>query len=229
MDHNYAIENHVAEGYLLDDLDEAERDAYEDHYFGCTKCAEEVELVSEFMDTAKQVIREEMKPEPEAISAHSAVSWFRRHMTPMLQPLPAAACLLLTFGVIAYQYRIINRQTHPPIATLVTEIPLTSSHATTDVITRLRGEPVVLKFAIHASEAENFSSYDIEILTNSGARKASLSIPTAQANDPQRIKLETGDLESGRYFLVIRGVNSNQTESGIKGEVERFPFELKLQ
>jgi hypothetical protein len=78
MDHKYAMENHVAEGYLLDDLDERERDAYEDHFFGCSTCADEVETVSIFIDTARQVIREETQAELAGASAQpETVSWFR--------------------------------------------------------------------------------------------------------------------------------------------------------
>lgn len=229
MDHNYAVENHVAEGYLLDDLDEAERDAYEDHYFGCTKCAEEVEMVSEFMDTAKQVIRDELKPQPVAISAPSA-GWLSRFMPAMrYMPATAYALLALTAGIVVYQYQIIRHPVHPPIATVVTEFTLSSSHASTDVIKTSRGNQVLLKFSIPPSGAEDFSSYDVDIVTNSGSKKVSLNIPKAQANDPQLIELETGDLESGTYFLVIRGVNRNRTESGIKGDLDRIAFELELQ
>jgi hypothetical protein len=232
MDHNYAIENHVAEGYLLEDLNERERDAYEDHFFGCTTCAEEVETVSEFIDTAKQVIQFESKTQLVAFSAQpEPVSWFSRIMPPMMRYMPAAACALfvITFGVTVYQYQIISQQNHPPIATVITEVTLTHSRASTDVIKTPRGSRVVLKFTIPPSGAENFSSYDVQIATNSGSKRTSLSIPKAQAINPQTIELHTNDLESGTYFLVIRGVNSNQTESGIKGELDRLPFELELQ
>lgn len=232
MDHKYAMENHVAEGYLLDDLDERERDAYEDHFFGCSTCADEVETVSAFIDTAKQVIRQEMNAELEAASAPVPVaSWFQRIMPPVMRYMPAAACALfvVTFGVVVYQHWIIDQQNHPPIAAVITEVTLTSSHASSDVIKTPRGSRVVLKFAIPPSGAENFSSYDVQIVTNSERKKASLSIPKAQAINPQTIELHTNDLQSGTYFLVIRGVNSNGTESGIKGELDRLPFELELQ
>jgi hypothetical protein len=42
MTHEEAIENFVAEGYLLGELTEAEGDAFEKHYFDCVSCFEDV-------------------------------------------------------------------------------------------------------------------------------------------------------------------------------------------
>lgn len=231
MDHNYAIENHVAEGYLLDDLDEAERDAYENHYFGCTTCAEEVEMVSEFMDTAKQVIREELKPQPVAIS--SSPNWFRRITAPIMQPLTAALCALLVMssGVVVYQRFAEPIIAVPVISAAMPEITLTSAHAGAPEVTRVpKGEAVELKFGVPPSALEQpFDSYRADVVTNSGTTKFSGTITRKQASDTVKVVLPTSMLKSGKYFVVIRGVNSGRTESGIKGELARLPFELMLQ
>lgn len=230
MDHNYAIENHVAEGYLLEDLDEAERDAYEDHYFGCTTCADEVEMVSEFMDTAKQVIREDLKPQPVAIS--SSPNWFRRITAPIMQPVPAALCALLvmTSGVVVYQHISEPIIAVPAISATTVRIPLTSAHGAPEVTSVPKGEAVELRFAVPPSALEQpFDSYRADVLTDSGTTKFSATITRKQASDTVEVILPTSMLKSGKYFVVIRGVNSGRTESGIKGELARLPFELKLE
>src|SRR6185436_16132166 len=42
MDHRQAIATHAAERYLLNELNDADRNAFEDHYFTCVTCAEDV-------------------------------------------------------------------------------------------------------------------------------------------------------------------------------------------
>lgn len=42
MDHQDAVTTHAAERYLLDEMSEAERDAFEAHYFDCQPCAADV-------------------------------------------------------------------------------------------------------------------------------------------------------------------------------------------
>ena len=42
MSHDNAVATMAAERYLLDELTEAERDVFEEHYFTCPECAEDV-------------------------------------------------------------------------------------------------------------------------------------------------------------------------------------------
>ena len=42
MDHEVASTTHAVERYLLGEMPSPERDAFEEHYFACTECAEGV-------------------------------------------------------------------------------------------------------------------------------------------------------------------------------------------
>src|SRR5205807_9315060 len=55
MDHDLAIKNNTAERYLLGELTEMEMEAYEEHFFSCTACAQEVKLGSQFIEDAREV------------------------------------------------------------------------------------------------------------------------------------------------------------------------------
>ena len=50
MDHQQAIATHAAERYLLNELADADRDAFEDHYFSCATCAEDVKAGAQMQD-----------------------------------------------------------------------------------------------------------------------------------------------------------------------------------
>ena len=58
-DHEQAMKVHAAERYVLDELSPEERDDFEEHYFMCVKCAEEVRIAAAFADNAKSVFRED--------------------------------------------------------------------------------------------------------------------------------------------------------------------------
>lgn len=225
MNHNYAIENHVAEGYLLDELDETERDAYEDHYFGCTTCAEEVEIVSEFIDTAKQVIREESRPKPVAIS--TSPNWFRRITAPIMHPLPAAAFLFLAMmsGVAAYQYQVTIPRLQAAASPQIVESMSPLKHARGD-ISKLRfskGKSFSIPFDIPEA---GFSSYQVSILATptNAVKVPPKDISAEDAKKALEILVPAGTLDSGHYLLLIEGINGTT-----KGEVDRIPFELELQ
>src|SRR5215467_6189789 len=95
MDHNYVIENHTAERYLLHELPEDVRDAYEDHFFNCFVCAEEIKSASDFMETARHVVQAQLVGQSYELPAHHSWVWGSwLNWRSMLQPIPAMACIL---------------------------------------------------------------------------------------------------------------------------------------
>jgi anti-sigma factor RsiW len=59
MDHAYAEEHGLVEAYLKDRLSEAEREAFEAHYFACDACMEQLETASDFREGMLQVAAED--------------------------------------------------------------------------------------------------------------------------------------------------------------------------
>src|SRR5690349_10622445 len=59
MDHETAVRLQAAERYLLDEFSPEERREFEDHFFGCPACADEVRAGSIFAANVKSVLGEE--------------------------------------------------------------------------------------------------------------------------------------------------------------------------
>jgi hypothetical protein len=59
MDHAYVEEHDLIESYLKDRLSEAEREAFEAHYFACATCLEQLETASDFREGMLQVAAED--------------------------------------------------------------------------------------------------------------------------------------------------------------------------
>jgi hypothetical protein len=53
MNHHAAIRGCAVDRYFLGEMPKAEKDYYEIHYFGCSICAREVILVSDFMESLR--------------------------------------------------------------------------------------------------------------------------------------------------------------------------------
>lgn len=232
MDHNFALENHTAERYLMGELTETERDAYEEHFFCCTACAEEIKSASEFMESARRVIQDEVKSEVYNHAARHSIwgSWL--NWRSMLQPFPAMACLLLILvgGFAGYQ----NFVTIPRLA-LGTPALVIPPETAVLALTRAHGEPAKapagkplrLRFVVPKPDnpAASFGSYKADIVTDSNVKKYSFRISQQEAGSPVDVALRAAAWAPGKYFVVIRGVSSG-TESNAEGELVRFPFEL---
>lgn len=228
MDHNFALENHTAERYLMGELTETERDAYEEHFFCCTACAEEIKSASTFMESARQLIQDEIHDHKFRHSIWG--SWL--NWRSMLQPIPAAVCALLIAvgGFGGYQ----NFVTIPRLAQGTRAIVIPSGTSVLP-LTQSRGEPakapagkpLLLRFVIPTPDdpAVTFSSYEADIVTESNVNKYSFRISQREAQSPIGVDLAGGRWAPGKYFVVIRGVGSG-TESSVEGELVRFPFEL---
>ena len=100
MDHNEAMRLQAAENYLLGKLPKEQHAEYEEHYFDCSACAEEIKATVAFMESARQVVREEaMEPVAAkrlAPAAPTTGGWFA-WLRPALA-VPVLAALLLFIG-----------------------------------------------------------------------------------------------------------------------------------
>ena len=59
MDHETAVRTGATERYLLGDLTGEDRDGFEEHYFMCPECADDVRALTVFAANAKTVFRAE--------------------------------------------------------------------------------------------------------------------------------------------------------------------------
>jgi hypothetical protein len=64
MEHMEAVRLRAAERYVLKQLSAAETEAFEEHFFSCTECAEEVRWISMFEQNAKRVVSQKVRETP---------------------------------------------------------------------------------------------------------------------------------------------------------------------
>ena len=101
MNHEQAMKDQATERYLLGELPENERDAFEEHYFECMMCADEVKSAFAFKDAvrASRAVHDE-------VAARRTARKAKWNLAP---PLAAAASVLVAmlawmqFGVVRPQ------------------------------------------------------------------------------------------------------------------------------
>src|SRR5271167_1399409 len=116
MDHNEAVRLQAVEKYLLRELPPAQLEEYEEHYFDCPACAEDLKTAVAFMESTRQVFREEVTQTANSKRlVPSTGGWFG-----WLRPafaVPVFAALLLFIG---YQ----NGVTIPKLKQSLARIPV---------------------------------------------------------------------------------------------------------
>jgi anti-sigma factor RsiW len=190
MDHEVAIKTHAVERYLLGEMPSSERDAFEEHYFACTECAEEVRSASGLMRDMKTALNE-IRPAPKT-SSPGWLSWWKPQVM-----VPAFASLLLAM-VVGYQNTVVLPDLKAPrsmssalILDGTTRGAVPSLHA---------GDP--LRF-LTALEGVASGPLRVELDSASGSAVRSGEVEAPAANRPLDVYFP-GTLAAGRYQLIVR-------------------------
>lgn len=233
MNHKHATEIRAAAAYALGELKGAERDSFEAHMLNCSECTEDATRAAELYEDTWQVLRDDHT----LGAGYVPVSFWQKAWAALRQPVPAAAfaLILLCAGFSGYQAKKINELQQTSEAQLLSgeSFPLkaaTVAHGSTaqdgQVVQLHKGQSTFrLKFDIPSSgEASSF--YEIKVLTDSGAKKASLKASVQDARNPVEVLLLTRGFSPGKYFVLVQGVTAGNEQ---KGESFEFPFELEFQ
>ncbi|HWX55978.1 MAG TPA: zf-HC2 domain-containing protein [Verrucomicrobiae bacterium] len=220
MNHEQAIQDQAAERYLLGELDGPERDAYEEHFFTCAACAEEVKTGAQFARATRDFFANERvqtapDPKPRAV-------WLG--LRDLLRPMPAfaVAALVLVAGLGVYQNQVTIRQLRAP--QVGTAVFLTPSRDAVKTVTAPRHGRVA--FQVDVPPQGGFTSYEARVVDESGKVADSFRISAEQAKAAVQVSLDASGLSEGRYTVVVDGIAGTSSN---KTEVARYRFDLKLQ
>src|SRR4051794_12542660 len=98
MNHDEAIQLEASDRYLLDELSDQERDAFEMHYFDCTVCAHDVTSGFAMRDA---MVAAEKRPPVADLNAHRAARARRSFTVPLVAAASVAVALLsMHYGVV---------------------------------------------------------------------------------------------------------------------------------
>jgi len=203
MDHVEASRTRAVERYLLGEMSQEERDAFEEHYFTCTICADEVRSGSVLVEDLKSVLEEGEPPRP------------RFRFFGMPAPLAAAAGVVLVLaGVVAYQNLAVLPALRAPRAMGAAIILEGQTRAAGPQIAA--GEP--LRFQMALDGLTGTPRLSVELVNNSGRRVRAGEIPAPAVNQPLDVFFP-GSLEPGKYRVVVREVSTGK-------EIARSSFEV---
>jgi hypothetical protein len=223
MDHDEVVRHQMTEKYLLNELESARRDEFEEHYFSCTTCAADVHAGALFIDQAKTVLAETVaveRPEPPPVRHQSA--WFA-----WLRPMFALPALAVLLAVVGYQ----NLVTIPRLASSL-ETPHVLPFASINVATygseapsiRTKSGEGVLVF-VRIPPDETFVHYAAELYNPAQQLEWSISFQPSQGEDEYPLQIPGKELKNGSYSLHVMGM----TASGENKEVGKAMFEVQIQ
>ena len=215
INHDDAMKDLMAERYLLGELNTDERDAYEEHLFSCDACFEQVKAGTEFVSHLRHIDT----PHSQAPLASGFMS---RVMTNVRQSATMAAFTLLVCvsGLSIYQQRTISGLRRPQVTP---SFFLSDGARAGGVKTLVLPPNTRFDLNIQLLQSGDFSSYQGQILDQSGRLKSSFPISPEQIKDTIHLLLDSSVLDPGTYSVVVNGF----TPDGQKAEITRYSFQLQ--
>jgi hypothetical protein len=220
MDHDQAIQESFVEKYLLGELSPAQRDEFEDHYFDCFVCAEDVQNGAVFVDNARALLRSE-EPAGDAVS----------HFTGFGLPFRAAALAsVILLGLVGYQ----NLVTIPGLlstgslsggsrmARIVPRISLIGmgSRAAAQSVVVPSGKDA--SFELEIPGGPGFVSYECRIIDAAHQIKSVMPVPPELAKDAFTLEIPGSQLIRGAYQIIVSGLKAG----GDQQELTRIPLSV---
>jgi Putative zinc-finger len=222
MDHKDALRIQAVDRYLLGELTAVERDEFEEHFFSCGECSEDLNMGAILVDNSRAVLREEF---PDPVPASPAVPprpgwrlWWSQ------VPLAAAFALL---AVVGYQ----NLKVLPEYRRQLAEDAGAAVPPRFAVRPAVRGDVQVVPlpkgvrfFEIGAEDVEPAAEgYSCEILDDRGNSVfRRFHAPPVAADGKLNVLLDARRMAPGQYVLVV-GNSSNNAELG------RYPFIVEIK
>jgi len=228
MDHEDAVHAGATEKYLLGELTEDERERFEEHFFECRECAEDVIAAAAFMANARKALAEEP---PDVRGAHRAgprVPLARRLFWPM--PAGVAAALgALALG-LAHQTLVVVPRMRTELERAEAFQPAESYFLTvarSDTLELVaRKDRRMVGIALRPPLDRSFPYYRCEV--RDGKNRAYFATDAPDPADGREVELlvPLWRLPAGSYVIVLSGLES---PSGpvVAADVARYPFTVR--
>ncbi len=232
MEHSFAVEHHMVEQYLLEELSPELRDEFEDHYFGCQECAAELLETSEFLQAVRAELQrpqliskpsaeQESKPASRPSSARNLLQW-----RPAFTIAALAACLV----IVLYQSTITLPHLRSEIASLnqpeaFPSLSLVGGNSRGGDIpsVTLNGAKTLL-LQVDIPSQDQLTSYICTLYSPQHQPLWTVQLSREQAKNTVSIRAPLGSQGvSGTYSLQVQG---HQSSSATDVELASYPFRV---
>lgn len=245
MDHLEAASLGATERYVLGTLDDEARDAFEEHFFDCLECADEVRAASALLAAAgateaaalpailpaastRQPAVRAPTSQPSPAAPISIESARRRRLARAGGLTAAVAAMAASLCLIAYQNAVVIPGLRAEAGQAGSIQPVRSYF-----LTQTRGEPAVIQVAggdrvvaltLSRSSDRSFAAYRCELRDGSDRVVQSSTVPTPTTEELELL-LPVAGLAPGDYVLVVEGLD-DPARAADATPVARYAFRV---
>ncbi len=225
MAHQEAARSGAVERYLLDEMSPGERLRFEEHYFTCPVCAEEIAAGQDFISGVRALYPQEHPNRAEISTRALKAPWWKRFTLPVL--IPAAAALALS-GLVGIQDFVtvpgLRNQVvalrSPQEATLIFAHPIEKgANNENELLVKTQFATIVLDLP----DSLAFPQYRVNV-TQGGRLCFSKVVSSPSLNNPLALTVNKQTLGTGDFKIKVFGIAQFSAEAK---DVEEYSFSIK--
>jgi hypothetical protein len=234
MQHEDAIRTQAAERYLLGEMSLEEREVYEDHYFSCAACGNELSATAAFVANARVALAPPPPPRADrrdtggrAVGPDGRRGWGRLVARSQVLASALSIAVVVLAVVVGYQRLAVIPDLRQQLA------GRDAAQAVPTVALRSAARGAGPRLQVSASDAfavlqadvlpeRAVASYTALLLAADGRERFRTSLDAPEIGLPVTLLIPVRDLPAGEYTLVFQ-----DSAAGI--DVGRFPFSLDRQ
>ena len=226
MTHDDALRDMLTERYMLGELENGARDAYETHLFDCELCAADLKAAQMLIDGVRHEGR--ARDTTTATAQPPRPSWVLRLFSPWLMGSALAACLLL----LVFQMFVVRPKMERAVAEAQTPAFLNSlvlaggsSRGLKAIeVTAPKNGAFLLEVDVPA-EAK-YTGYRCSLYSPAGEKFWTGDLTSEQAADTVSLRVPVARTAPGVNALVVEGIAKSTGEAVM---IARHPFELTVK
>jgi hypothetical protein len=213
MDHETAVQLKATERYFLGELTGADLDGFEEHFFMCPECAEDVRAMTVFTANAKAVLREEAAPLVVPAGA------FLSSLSSRALWLSAALNVLFVSG-LGYTLLKVTPEMRQELAAarapqFVQDVPVLGLSRGEVIVREIAPTTRRVVFSFYLREQFQSISYELKDASGSVGQRRSLPAPPKEDSAESHLSISTAGLKPGDYEIKFWGINgSGETPIG---------------
>src|ERR1700722_2582193 len=208
MDHTAVVRTKMTERYLLAELEPAERDEFEEHFFECQECALDVSAGAQFVAGSKVVLAESSAPAP--VPAAPGPGWARYGWWSWLRPQVAAVALSLLLVMLGYEELV----TVPRLRSDASQVQVLPT-ALVNLNTYSGGRPPTsvpagkgIILSVRISSDGPYTRFAAELYAPDGKQEGSFAVPATPGQDQWTVVVPAFHREAGKYMIAVHGITS---------------------
>ena len=199
MNHQEAVKTLALERYLLGEMADQERDAFEEHFFSCAECAEDARAGGAMRDAVAAGMATAAATKVSPAGRLLTMPAPRRRLASIAVPWATAASLALVAGYQAFiAVPALTRNARPTVLAPVTLRPASRGQET--VVVASTGALITL--AVDLGGGVTNGSIDYEIRQADGKSIASDRVPAPTDGSPLLLLVPAALLQPGQHYVL---------------------------